>query len=279
MWNTTLLSLLDDTLRNNSALSLKVIFLVNSTTFLNEMFDPFEFPTLQPTPTCKPSAQPTFYPSFHPTSCKPTRHPSFHPSPFPTFGPTNFPSTYPTNFPTYNPTFPPTVMPTYEPTPQPKALPTATPTTAASSFLALSVPASLLVCIAFVIYGLFLKNYKETHHHLPYFLPHESAIACILGLVMGGIIKGTTVYEVIFSQDLFFYLVLPPIIFNAGYSLKRKRFFRHGVLITVFGILGTLLNFSMTAVAGYYYAHLVNPDHRLVLSWPQAFLLGEIELT
>lgn len=82
------------------------------------------------------------------------------------------------------------------------------------SLVSLSVPVSLLVCIIFVLVGVGAKIFKQHHGHHPWFLPHESAIACIVGLIIGGLIKHFTRHSIDFSSDLFFYLVLPPIIFS-----------------------------------------------------------------
>ncbi len=46
-----------------------------------------------------------------------------------------------------------------------------------------------------------------------------------------------------FDDNLFFYAILPPIIFSAGYNLKRKKFFQHFNYITLFGVVGTFVAF------------------------------------
>ena len=48
-------------------------------------------------------------------------------------------------------------------------------------------------------------------------------------------------------------MVLPPVIFSAGYSLKRRKFFQYIDLIAFFGIIGTIVNFILIALGAYAY--------------------------
>ena len=46
---------------------------------------------------------------------------------------------------------------------------------------------------------------------------------------------------VLFDENLFLYLLLPPVIFEAGFSLQKGPFFSNLGAILVFAVLGTLL--------------------------------------
>ena len=50
-------------------------------------------------------------------------------------------------------------------------------------------------------------------------------------------------FTLTFDEDAFFYFLLPPIIFAAGFNLKRRNFFKNFPYIFIFGILGTLVSF------------------------------------
>ncbi|KAK8952459.1 Sodium/hydrogen exchanger 2 [Platanthera zijinensis] len=81
---------------------------------------------------------------------------------------------------------------------------------------------------------------------------NESITALFLGLVTGVVIllttKGKSSRILVFSEDLFFIYLLPPIIFNAGFQVKKKQFFRNFMTITLFGALGTLISFTIISL-------------------------------
>ncbi|KAK6254576.1 hypothetical protein QUC31_016296 [Theobroma cacao] len=81
---------------------------------------------------------------------------------------------------------------------------------------------------------------------------NESITALAIGLCTGIVILLTTggksSHLLVFSEDLFFIYLLPPIIFNAGFQVKKKQFFRNFMTIMLFGAVGTLISFGIISV-------------------------------
>nr|BAP90754.1 vacuolar Na+/H+ antiporter [Nelumbo nucifera] len=80
---------------------------------------------------------------------------------------------------------------------------------------------------------------------------NESITALAIGVCTGVVIllttRGKSSHILVFSEDLFFIYLLPPIIFNAGFQVKKKQFFRNFTTIVLFGAVGTLISFSIIA--------------------------------
>nr|AAP20428.1 Na+/H+ antiporter NHX1 [Zea mays subsp. mays] len=80
----------------------------------------------------------------------------------------------------------------------------------------------------------------------------NESTALIVGLGTGTVIlmisRGVVIHVLVFSEDLFFFYLLPPIIFNAGFQVKKKQFFRNFITITLFGAVGTLISFTVISL-------------------------------
>ncbi|KAK8701708.1 hypothetical protein V6N13_020087 [Hibiscus sabdariffa] len=77
---------------------------------------------------------------------------------------------------------------------------------------------------------------------------NESITALLIGLCTGIVILwisgGKSSHLLVFSEDLFFIYLLPPIIFNAGFQVKKKQFFRNFITIMLFGAVGVIYFFK-----------------------------------
>ncbi|KAL8166392.1 hypothetical protein V2J09_007891 [Rumex salicifolius] len=113
-----------------------------------------------------------------------------------------------------------------------------------STVIAITVFSSVL-CLCIVIGHLLEENRWA----------NESIIALLLGLISGGIVllvsKGNSSEILVFSEELFFIYLLPPIIFNAGFQVKKKQFFKNFSTILLFGVLGTLISFCLVSLGAF----------------------------
>ena len=100
---------------------------------------------------------------------------------------------------------------------------------------------------------------KILHDHkvLAAILP-EAGLIILVGLLAGGLVHWLVPVRqdndvagslLGFSNQVFFIALLPPIIFNSGYHLRRDIFFRHIVPIVLFAAIGTLVSaFAITTI-------------------------------
>ena len=103
-----------------------------------------------------------------------------------------------------------------------------------------------LVCLASaLVMGLVMK------HHRVHYIP-EAGATLLLGIFVGLVMWSADATQrltqnVDFNEEIFFFLLLPPIIFESGFSLETKSFFRNfdGICALAFG--GTLIS---TVVVG-----------------------------
>ncbi|KAK0608040.1 hypothetical protein LWI29_024605 [Acer saccharum] len=93
---------------------------------------------------------------------------------------------------------------------------------------------------------------------------NESITALVIGLCTGVVIlrasKGKSSHLMVFSEDLFFIYLLPPIIFNAGFQVKKKQFFRNFMTIMLFGAIGTLISFVIISLGAMHFFKRMNID-------------------
>ncbi|KAH9786210.1 Sodium/hydrogen exchanger [Citrus sinensis] len=82
---------------------------------------------------------------------------------------------------------------------------------------------------------------------------NQSVTALAFGLCTATVIILTTNGKIsdilLFDEDLFFICLLPPIIFNAGFQVKKKQFFQNFIIINLFGVVGTLISFGIISIA------------------------------
>eukprot|EP01122_Echinamoeba_exundans_P014001 TRINITY_DN6250_c0_g1_i1.p1 TRINITY_DN6250_c0_g1~~TRINITY_DN6250_c0_g1_i1.p1 ORF type:complete len:603 (-),score=192.92 TRINITY_DN6250_c0_g1_i1:84-1892(-) len=117
-----------------------------------------------------------------------------------------------------------------------------------------------LLMLVMVLVIVFVVGYLLKNAHFHYL--HESGAAMLIGLVTGILIRYGTNAEtlrgvVAFDQHFFFLVLLPPIIFESGYNMKRGHFFYNFDSILWFALLGTMVSMILTGLLVYLFSGVI----------------------
>ena len=117
---------------------------------------------------------------------------------------------------------------------------------------------------------------KFNFHYL-----HESGICMIVGTLIAliskyiGNMNDSLTTFVTFDDEMFFNIVLPPIIFSAGYNLKKRAFFKYFFYIIAFGIFGTVISFLIVS-ALIHFSNKLNFFNPFILEHKLIFLFASV---
>ncbi|KAL7273617.1 monovalent cation:H+ antiporter, CPA1 (nhx1) [Rhizina undulata] len=132
---------------------------------------------------------------------------------------------------------------------------------------ALFIQVSLLILALFCSYYLQLKKIQAVH---------ETVVSIFAGMFVGLIIRvapGDNIQNLVkFDYQIFFNVLLPPIILNSGYELHQANFFRNIGSILTFAFAGTFISAVVLGVILYLWALL--PIEGLNISFVEAISVG-----
>ena len=104
------------------------------------------------------------------------------------------------------------------------------------------------------------EAFKHKHHIR---FGHEASLVTLLGFGISACFiyagKGEFADLMRFSDDLFFYFCLPPIVFASGFNMQRKKFFQNIRNIVLFGLIGTIIAFVSFSAMTILYRDKIRP--------------------
>lgn len=103
------------------------------------------------------------------------------------------------------------------------------------------------IIVVFIMLMIYMGFEAFKHKHELAF-GHEASLVTLLGFFISWCFMkaGTADFAQMFQfqDDLFFYFVLPPIIFASGFNMQRKKFFQNFTNIILLGLVGTIIAFT-----------------------------------
>ena len=103
------------------------------------------------------------------------------------------------------------------------------------------------IIVIFAMLMLFML-FEAFKHKQGFKFGHEASLVCVVGVGISALYMhyGSKEFANImeFDDDLFFYFVLPPIVFASAFNMYRQKFFNNIKNILLFGLIGTFVTFA-----------------------------------
>eukprot|EP00012_Vannella_robusta_P008333 CAMPEP_0206199984 /NCGR_PEP_ID=MMETSP0166-20121206/10593_1 /ASSEMBLY_ACC=CAM_ASM_000260 /TAXON_ID=95228 /ORGANISM="Vannella robusta, Strain DIVA3 518/3/11/1/6" /LENGTH=569 /DNA_ID=CAMNT_0053618203 /DNA_START=30 /DNA_END=1736 /DNA_ORIENTATION=- len=131
----------------------------------------------------------------------------------------------------------------------------------------------LIVLVLILIVSLFRIMFAKIPQKLK--VMPESGVVIILGCIIGLILFGAGVGEhelLTFNSEVFFLLLIPPVIFESGYHLNNVAFFTNIRLILLYALVGTFINTVSVGICIW----LLNPLFIIKLGLAEALTFGAL---
>ena len=100
-----------------------------------------------------------------------------------------------------------------------------------------------LLCAFFVIDAYLAKITPDYGHVTGYVLGLGMTFSALYYWIHGETIEDYNVFQ--FRPNVFFDAILPPIVFNAGFNMRRKKFFANLGNVLIFGVGVTFVCFAI----------------------------------
>ncbi|OQR96975.1 Monovalent Cation:Proton Antiporter-1 (CPA1) Family [Achlya hypogyna] len=109
------------------------------------------------------------------------------------------------------------------------------------------------ISLTIIMLAILFSNYVAHHRH--WFMLPEAAATILVGM-LGGVLylmhtSSVTQSLATFDPSIFFVGLLPPIIFNSGYTMKRRYFFDNITAIITYAVAGTTISSFVVGVICY----------------------------
>eukprot|EP01038_Epipyxis_sp_PR26KG_P009173 gene9173-12371_t len=128
----------------------------------------------------------------------------------------------------------------------------------------------LLIFTVLLVIAITIANISHSKYNISV-IP-ESGIMMIMGMIFGGILRigmpnasTTDLFDPWskfgFNQSIFYFVFLPPVIFNSGYHLRRKLLFNNIYGICSLAFIGTCIAATITSLGIYWAIHTFPAFH------------------
>ena len=115
-----------------------------------------------------------------------------------------------------------------------------------------------IVLFLFLLLGyIIIGSWMETKH---FSFGHETGVIIIIGIIISCLLEwwtGNNLMLISWSNEIFFFVLLPLIIFATGYNMRRDKFFENITNIVKFGVVGTIITFSIYFSLTYGFFHFI----------------------